>query len=844
MSVRDVAVEFKVVGVEDVIAAYKRMEAEQKKAADAQKKAANTASLETFKGQLKDITKMATNMVAAFSFYEIAKGFVSLVSEANKFALAMAAMHKQTGFSTQELSVWGYAAKKAGKDIDDLQKPLIRLSKFIGQVRSGNTQARGVAGQLFGTNGKGDAFKGLSDDQALEKVAQRMASMRSGTEKTALAMGMLGKSGAEFIPFIDKLGGSFAKMKQEAMDAGLIVGPELAASLKTSKEQMNAMHVQSVGLAMHFSAGLTPALGQVVTSLLKGTSVAGQAGGAFKALGTAIGWVAKVIASVFLVVGKTIGSVLGTLLAYYMLQFQKLADAYDLWTRGKKWEALKKLGQGAAGIAGFSTDYARAAQAGFGGFLDDTGKSLKGLWTDKAPQLAEQDVSPGVKPGKEPREKLVDRSRDQINRAMEELRQAWIEGADKLAKARADADAQANERAWKLEKETLDQYFDRKIAAIQDGYRRERDKLEAEITNLQREQARFHEEEAQVAATLAAGVRDAAQENELKNRLGELQARQIQLETKIQQKTVEQQTLDIQQPGKLQGVEDERNTARYQEAMKAYSRELAQMDLERQRIQNDVTTGKIQEYQATEQIASLEQERIPALRAQLDAMAQMPNLTREQADAIAQANANLDTMAASAQRAKDSSIQLKASISQAAFNDLNTWLTDAIQNSENMGEAFRKLALSVVSSLQRIITQMLLVKMFQSMGLPVAGVGFASGGYTGDGPKYEPAGVVHRGEYVFDAATVRKAGLGTMVNLHRHLRGYAEGGLVGAIPGIVGAGLSSRMEGNIGVQLGLEDGLVERRVSKFLQSREGVQMQAQVYSSNQKRFKGALGVNP
>lgn len=38
------------------------------------------------------------------------------------------------------------------------------------------------------------------------------------------------------------------------------------------------------------------------------------------------------------------------------------------------------------------------------------------------------------------------------------------------------------------------------------------------------------------------------------------------------------------------------------------------------------------------------------------------------------------------------------------------------------------------------------------------GGGFAGGGYTGDGPATDPAGVVHKGEYVFDAATTRAIG--------------------------------------------------------------------------------------
>ncbi|MDV1904567.1 MULTISPECIES: phage tail length tape measure family protein [Klebsiella] len=40
-----------------------------------------------------------------------------------------------------------------------------------------------------------------------------------------------------------------------------------------------------------------------------------------------------------------------------------------------------------------------------------------------------------------------------------------------------------------------------------------------------------------------------------------------------------------------------------------------------------------------------------------------------------------------------------------------------------------------------------------------AAVGFASGGYTGPGDKYQPAGIVHKGEYVFDQASTNRIGV-------------------------------------------------------------------------------------
>ncbi|ENO8943844.1 phage tail tape measure protein, partial [Salmonella enterica] len=55
---------------------------------------------------------------------------------------------------------------------------------------------------------------------------------------------------------------------------------------------------------------------------------------------------------------------------------------------------------------------------------------------------------------------------------------------------------------------------------------------------------------------------------------------------------------------------------------------------------------------------------------------------------------------------------------------------------------------------------------------------FASGGFTGTGGKYEPAGIVHRGEFVFTKEATSRIGVG---NLYRLMRGYATGGYVGGV---------------------------------------------------------------
>ena len=73
---------------------------------------------------------------------------------------------------------------------------------------------------------------------------------------------------------------------------------------------------------------------------------------------------------------------------------------------------------------------------------------------------------------------------------------------------------------------------------------------------------------------------------------------------------------------------------------------------------------------------------------------------------------------------------------------------------------------------------------------------FAEGGYTGAGGKYEPAGIVHRGEVVFSQDDVRRFGGVGNVEAMR-LRGYATGGVVGLLP----TGGRSPMQGNTTINI-------------------------------------------
>ncbi|WP_283119661.1 tape measure protein [Neisseria elongata] len=92
-------------------------------------------------------------------------------------------------------------------------------------------------------------------------------------------------------------------------------------------------------------------------------------------------------------------------------------------------------------------------------------------------------------------------------------------------------------------------------------------------------------------------------------------------------------------------------------------------------------------------------------------------------------------------------------------------------------------------------------------GGQVYGLAGSTGGYTGGGGKYEPAGIVHRGEVVFSQADVRRHG-GVQAVERLRLRGFADGGTVG-LPSPVSAALNRQavaQNTNISVTVNVQGG--------------------------------------
>ncbi|KNC09993.1 tail protein [Klebsiella sp. RIT-PI-d] len=138
-------------------------------------------------------------------------------------------------------------------------------------------------------------------------------------------------------------------------------------------------------------------------------------------------------------------------------------------------------------------------------------------------------------------------------------------------------------------------------------------------------------------------------------------------------------------------------------------------------------------------------------------------------------------------------------ISQSTFSGLANQLTMLTTTGK---ASFKEFTTSILKMIASVTNQLLVAYTLQSaMGwisgnaqMPATGQslavpsfrppGYDGGGFTGHGGKYDPAGIVHRGEFVFHKKATSRLGVG---NLYRLMRGYATGGLVGGSGSPAGA---------------------------------------------------------
>lgn len=253
-------------------------------------------------------------------------GLAALVGKTIEAGDKFRDLSQRTGVSVESLARFNKAAATSGTDIDSVGKALGKLSKGMYEAaETGGATADAL--RTLGISATDAAGKLKSADQVTLEIANKFKAMPDGVEKTALAMQLFGKAGAEMIPMLNeggkaieslsvKMSGAFAEKADQYNDKLAMLGGKVGA------------------LAAGITVALLPALDATVTVLtlvadgfasLPGPIQAIVGGLALLAISFTV--LAPIVASVLTVLGAFQGLAIGATIAGWLGALGVLASS-------------------------------------------------------------------------------------------------------------------------------------------------------------------------------------------------------------------------------------------------------------------------------------------------------------------------------------------------------------------------------------------------------------------------------------------------------------------------------------------------------------------------------------
>ncbi|HAV56606.1 MAG TPA: hypothetical protein DCX45_03590 [Acinetobacter junii] len=174
---------------------------------------------------------------------------------------------QKIGISTEALSTLKYAADLADVSFQELQTGIARLSRNMFEVSQGAGQTAKKAFDILGISVVDSTGRLKASDKILIDIAEKFSKMRDGTLKTATAMSIFGRAGAELIPFLNQGAEGINKLQEEARRLGIEIDERTAASAEKFNDSLTTLKSTAEGLAIQVLPPLLEILNDISTSI-------------------------------------------------------------------------------------------------------------------------------------------------------------------------------------------------------------------------------------------------------------------------------------------------------------------------------------------------------------------------------------------------------------------------------------------------------------------------------------------------------------------------------------------------------------------------------------------------
>lgn len=202
---------------------------------------------------------------------------------------------QRIGVTTEALSRLEWAAKLSDVSLEQLSTGMQRLSRNMLDVSNGGGKQAATAFKALGISVTDASGKLRSSDEVFADIADRFSRMPDGAEKTALAMQLLGKSGAEMIPLLNSGKDGLKAMAEESDRLGNTLSTKTGRAAEAFNDSITRLQAGVAGMVNKIAEAALPTLNSLIETLTSPGFMAAMQDFAIAAIATA-----EAIAQVFI----------------------------------------------------------------------------------------------------------------------------------------------------------------------------------------------------------------------------------------------------------------------------------------------------------------------------------------------------------------------------------------------------------------------------------------------------------------------------------------------------------------------------------------------------------------
>lgn len=201
-----------------------------------------------------------------------------LVKRAIDTADEMSKAALKAGVSTEALSRLAWAGELSDVSLGALTTSIGRLNNVMAEMaRGGATDTKAIFDALGIAVTDADG-KLRSGDHVFYELADRFAAMENGAERSALAIQIFGRSGAELVPLLVNGSAGLRDMADEADRLGKTISTQTGRDAEEFNDSLTRLKAVAEGLALTVATDLLPELNRFTNWLNDPSIAAGLSG--------------------------------------------------------------------------------------------------------------------------------------------------------------------------------------------------------------------------------------------------------------------------------------------------------------------------------------------------------------------------------------------------------------------------------------------------------------------------------------------------------------------------------------------------------------------------------------